>query len=128
MNRILLVDDEDTLVQLYNMAFSREGFTVDIAYDGTECLARLKVSRPDIIILDIMMPKMNGLETLKALKSDPLTATIPVIIATNLTDPDEEKKAHDAGAAEYILKSDYIPADLVAMVKNYLENHPVPKT
>lgn len=124
MAKILLVDDEISLLELYTLTFVNEGFSVNTAADGKEAIEKAKKFQPDIILLDIMMPVMNGLDALIALKNDPQTRNIIVVVATNLSDQIEEKKAIEAGALKYILKSDYVPSQLVALVKKSLE---VPK-
>ena len=80
--KILLVDDEKHIVRLVQVNLERMGHTVITAYDGPEALEKVKTDKPDLIVLDVMMPQMDGFEVLKRLKSDPTTRDIPVIMLT----------------------------------------------
>lgn len=118
---ILLVDDDPLIIRMYQNKLSTEGFKVETATNGEEAIARALRLKPDLILLDVMMPKMNGVETLKALKADAKIAGIPVIILTNLGDRTEDvENAKKLGALDYLVKSQISLKDLVERVRNAL--------
>jgi CheY-like chemotaxis protein len=121
MAKILVVEDDPTVLRLYQNAFSLEGFEVDIAHDGEEGLAKAKSLHPSLILLDVMMPKMNGLEVLDHLKSDPDTQPIPVIMLTNLYGEKAEETALSKGALKYLIKSDIDPQKAVQIAKEIVK-------
>ena len=84
MSKILIIEDEAAVARMYEKIFMYAGFSIEIAGDGEEGLAKVKTSNPDLILLDIMMPKMDGLKVLEFLKKDETTKNIPVIVLTNL--------------------------------------------
>jgi DNA-binding response OmpR family regulator len=122
-NKILLVEDDPMVVRMYQRKLTMDGFDLSLAFNGEEGLVALAKSRPDIILLDIMMPKMNGLEMLQKVKSDNLWKDIPVVILTNLGDrPEDIKKCKDLGAADYWVKASLSLKDLVERVKKIIQN------
>jgi DNA-binding response OmpR family regulator len=120
---ILLVDDDLTLRDMYQERLRAEGFAVDIAKDGEEALQKAADSLPNIILLDIMMPKINGLDVLKKLREQEKTKNIPVIILTALIQDREKMESVTRGADDYIVKSETMPGDVIAKVKRVLEKH-----
>jgi two-component system alkaline phosphatase synthesis response regulator PhoP len=105
-NKILLVEDDPMVVRMYQRKLTKDGFRVTLAFNGEEGLAALMKERPDIILLDIMMPKMNGIEMLKRIKADPVLKNIPVVILTNLGDrPEDVQKCKELGAEDYWVKA-----------------------
>lgn len=105
--KILLVDDDPLILRMYQVNFVHNGYEVITAPDGEGAIISAKKDKPDIILLDLMMPKMNGVETLKILKNDADTKNIPVIILTNLADSqDDMKKSKEMGALDYLVKSE----------------------
>jgi DNA-binding response OmpR family regulator len=121
MSNILLVEDDPSIYRMYQKVFALEGFTLELTTDGQMAMDRLKVFTPDIIILDVMMPKMNGMEVLTKLKQDPATKAIPVIMLTNLSDMGTTNRAVAMGASQYVVKSDTDPDQLVALVRGLLK-------
>ena len=104
---ILLVDDDPLIIRMYQRKLADDGYQVNIAANGEEALGEIRKQKPDLILLDVMMPKMNGVETLKALKEDERTKKIPVIILTNLGDrKDDVENAKKLGALDYLVKSE----------------------
>ena len=102
---ILLVDDDPLIIRMYQNRLSNDGYEVRTASNGEEALIQVMKEKPDLILLDIMMPKMNGVETLKRLKAEPKTENIPVIILTNLGDnPKDIESAKRLGALDYLVK------------------------
>lgn len=114
---ILLVDDDPLITRMYQLGLAQYGYRVETAADGAEAIGMVAKKRPDLILLDVMMPKMNGVETLKALKRDDDTRSIPVIILTNLGDkPEDVENAKKLGALEYLVKSGTTPKILAEKV------------
>ena len=94
------------VTRMYNHKLTLDGFAVTLAANGLEGLAALKKERPDIVLLDVMMPKLNGFEVLKIIKKDPVDKDIPVVILTNLGDRDEDiDQCKKMGAADYWVKA-----------------------
>ena len=104
--RILVAEDDRFLRKAAEMALKRQGYTVLTAADGEEALRAAQSELPDLILLDLIMPKLNGFDVLQALKKDAPTAHIPVIILSNLGQDRDVQQAMDAGAAAYFIKTD----------------------
>lgn len=121
MAKILLVDDDPLLVRMYQTKFESEGHAVKTASDGAKALDEVKTVKPDMILLDVMMPKMNGLDVLKHLKADETTKKIPVVMLTNVSSSDaDEQKGLELGAVAYLVKANYTPKEIVQKVKEIL--------
>jgi DNA-binding response OmpR family regulator len=121
MAKILLVDDDKLMVKMYQGKFEDDGFSVAVAVDGQKGFDRALEFKPDLILLDIMMPKVNGLEMLKKLKSNDATKKTPVILLTNVGGSDEDvKRGLGLGAVAYMVKAHYDAKDVVAKVKEIL--------
>ena len=121
---ILLAEDDLILAELYTDRLKQEGFTVIHASNGVDALSFVKDYNPNLIILDIMMPRMNGLDVLKALKENPETEHIPVIIVTALVQEIEKINKMMNPADAYIVKSEVLPAEIIQEVKKRLEIEP----
>jgi DNA-binding response OmpR family regulator len=119
---ILLAEDDIILSELYTERLKQEGFTVVHAGNGEEALEFVKEYNPSLIILDIMMPKMNGLDVLKSLKENPNTAKIPVIIVTALVQEIEKLNKIMTQADAYVVKSEVLPGEIIEEVKKRLNN------
>lgn len=120
MTKILIVEDDPILSDLYNNTFTFAGFDTYTATNGLEGFDKSKKENPDLILLDIMMPKMNGLELLGKLKEDESTKNIPVVILSNFSDDKLAKEAMAKGALAYIIKSDYDPKQVIQMANEWL--------
>ncbi|OGY94172.1 MAG: hypothetical protein A2406_01690 [Candidatus Komeilibacteria bacterium RIFOXYC1_FULL_37_11] len=118
--KILLIEDEEMLANMYEVKFKNEGFDLEKALDGAEGLAKAKANVPDFILLDIIMPKMDGFSVLKALKDDPATKNVPVILLTNLGQEEDVEKGKELGAVGYLVKANITPSEVVAEVKKKL--------
>lgn len=105
MTKIFIVDDEKPLAKALSNYLKQRGFETDIAFDGQEALNRMNEVHPDVILLDIYMPKLGGIETLKILKNQPETKDIPVIMLTNFDDRDKIIESSDTGSLLYFVKS-----------------------
>lgn len=117
---ILLAEDDIILAELYTERLKQEGFTVVHASNGEDALKFVQEYHPSLIILDIMMPKMNGLDVLKNLKTDEETKTIPVIIVTALVQEIEKINKMMTQADAYIVKSEVLPGEIIEEVKKRL--------
>lgn len=114
--RILLAEDDRFLRKAAETALKRRGFTVIPAVDGEEALRLARAEAPDLVLLDMIMPKMQGFEVLRSLKGDPATAAIPVLILSNLGQDSDVQQALEAGAAGYFVKANLSLQDLVKRV------------
>lgn len=122
MRTILIVEDEEFIRQLYALVFARSDFSVTEAADGQEAIDKAMANRFDMILLDIMLPKLNGLEVLKKVRgSNPPTKETPVYLITNLGQDDIIKQAFQLGADGYLLKAQVNPSDIVREVNKYFE-------
>ena len=115
---VLLVDDDLTLREMYEERLKAEGFNIIQATNGEEALQKAKESKPNVILLDIMMPKVNGFDVLKELKADDELKTIPVIVLTALIQDVDRVQGKKLGAADYIVKSETMPGEVIAKIKN----------
>ena len=115
---VLIVDDEPQAVGVFQTALSSAGYIAAVAPSGNKALETLKNQRIDIILLDEMMPDMSGNDLIKAVKQDPATKDIPIVILTNFGNEDLVKEAIAAGAKDYILKYQISPVDLAAKIKS----------
>ena len=118
--RILVAEDDRFLRKAAEMALKRQGYIVLTAADGEEALRTARSVLPDLILLDLIMPKLNGFDVLQALKKDAPTAHIPVIILSNLGQDRDVQQAMDAGAAAYLIKTDLSLQALVQRVDEAL--------
>lgn len=123
-SRILLVEDDTFLAGMYISKLSLEHFETDLAVDGKAGLDKAKKVKPDIILLDILLPKMDGFEVLRRLKADPDTAAIPIILLTNLGQKSDVLKGLELGAADYLIKAHFMPSEVVAKIKEVLRRPP----
>lgn len=124
---IVLAEDNKFLRRAAEGILRRHGFTVLTAADGEEALKLAHSSAPDLILLDIMMPKMNGFDVLRALKREPATSSIPVIVLSNLDQQNDVATARELGAVGYWMKAGVGLEELVDRVKSLLEQ-PSPKS
>jgi len=115
--KILIVEDDNFLLNMYADKFRAENFEVFISEDGAKGVKLAKEQIPGIILLDIMLPKMNGFEVLEKLKADAKTKNIPVILLTNLSQKEEVKKGLDLGARDFLIKAHFMPNEVVDKVK-----------
>lgn len=119
--KILIVEDDHPLRNAIKDKLSKEDFEILEAKNGTDGLATALEQQPDLILLDIIMPKMDGMTMLKKLRADDKGKNIPVIILTNLSDDKKVAESTEGGAYDYLIKSDWKIEDVVAKVKEKLE-------
>ena len=123
MSKVLLVEDDSLFVKMYQKKFAHEGIELESALDGLEGLEKVKTLKPDLIILDLMLPKMAGSEVLRKIKEDSEVADIPVIVMTNLnTSSDEVGQCVKLGAKETLLKTDVTPDQVLQTVRKYISS------
>jgi CheY-like chemotaxis protein len=130
MAKILIVEDDPLIMGLYETAFKFDGYDVATAADGDEGLTKIKSWQPTLVLLDIMMPKKNGLEVLEAMKKDEKMKQIPVVILTNLSEKKDAEAALTLGAVKFIVKAEHTPKQITELVKEILSaytRHDIPK-
>ena len=121
MTKIAIVEDDPVISQMYQMKFEADGFDVQLANDGKKGVALVEHFTPDIVLLDIQMPEMNGQEALTAIRKQPWGKDIPVIILTNLGEEEAPKGIRSLGIHSYIVKAELTPRQVVQRVKDALE-------
>jgi len=120
MAKVLIVEDDQMLGDMYASKFQADGFTVLRASDGADGLKVAEKEKPDAILLDVIMPKLDGFATLQQLKANKDLAKIPVIMLTNLGQDEDIKKGKELGASDYFVKANQTPSEIVAKVKSLL--------
>lgn len=118
--KILLVEDEPLLGNLLKQRLDKEGFTVTLARDGEEALARLRETKPDLILLDIILPKISGFELMETLQADPQFERAPVIVISNLGQESDMARGQALGAVQYFVKAKVSIEELVEHIKTFL--------
>ncbi|MBP9986254.1 response regulator [Candidatus Saccharibacteria bacterium] len=118
--KILLVEDDEMLSQVYRSRFEIEGFDVKEVYNGEDALSAAISFKPDIILLDAMMPRISGFDVLDILRNTPETANIAIIMLTALSQPRDKERAESLGVDDYLVKSQVVIGDVVARVKKHL--------
>jgi len=117
---IMLIEDEAALAKIISEELTDAGFSVILAYDGIEGLNLVKTHKPDLVLLDLLLPKKHGFDVLKELKTIPDTMTIPVIILTLLGSDEDISKGLELGADDYLVKSQYSINEIIEKVKQKL--------
>lgn len=118
--KILLVEDDDSLAGVYQTRLQAEGFDVKRVPNGEDALSVALQYRPDLILLDVMMPKVSGFDVLDILRNTPEIANMKVIMLTALSQDSDKKRASDLGADDYLVKSQVVIADVVDRIKHHL--------
>lgn len=117
---ILLVEDDDNLANVYTTRFQAEGFNVVRSANGEDALQSALQSSPDIILLDVMMPKVSGFDVLDILRNTPETAKVKIIMLTALSQDADKERAFSLGVDDYLVKSQVVISDVVSRVKKHL--------
>jgi DNA-binding response OmpR family regulator len=120
MAKILVADDEQFITMAYSDGLQRAGFTVVVAHNGEEAYQQIVAEKPDLVLLDLIMPKMNGFEVLKHVKSDPALQATPVVILSNLSQDTDAAEVKRLGALDFIVKSNISLAELIVRIKQIL--------
>lgn len=121
MAKVLFVEDDPLIVKIYSTRLSADGYTVITALNGADGLRLADEEKPDLIVLDIMMPKMDGFEVLQKLRAIPSFVATPVLLYSNLGKEEERTKAIAMGATEYIVKANISPTEMVNKIKQHLK-------
>ena len=117
---ILLIEDDSLLIKMYKTKFTAEGFEVIVAEEGESGLKMALENPVNFIILDVMMPRLSGIEVLESLRQNPKGKTVPVIVLSNLDREEKAKKALSLGAKEFLVKANFTPTQIVEKVRKYL--------
>lgn len=120
MTKIAIIEDDPTINQMYRMKFEAEGFEVDLANNGKSGIDMVTRFKPDLILLDVQMPEMDGPTALANIRKHDWGKTIPVIILTNMGEEESPKELKNLGIHSYIVKADHTPSQVVAKVKDAL--------
>ncbi|PIY97011.1 MAG: response regulator [Candidatus Kerfeldbacteria bacterium CG_4_10_14_0_8_um_filter_42_10] len=120
--KILLVEDDSFLAGMYVSKLNLEDFKVSLADNGEDGLKLAQEQLPDLVLLDILLPQMDGFEVLKRLKDDPKTAKIPVILLTNLGQKKDVDRGLALGAEDYLIKAHFMPNEVIAKIKKILKS------
>ena len=118
--KILLAEDDKFISRAYKDGLGRAGFNIITAFDGEEALEKIRQEKPDIILLDIVMPEKNGFEVLEEIKKDSQLKRIPVLILSNLGQERDIEKGKELGVVDYLIKSDYSMTEVIEKIKKYL--------
>lgn len=119
--KILIAEDDIQLLEMYKLKFGLEGFEVYSVEDGQSALDEIKNISPDVMLLDIMMPLVDGFEVLRQIKQDPELSELLVIVLTNLADEKTAEQIYKLGATEYLIKSELTPLEVAVRVKELLD-------
>ena len=119
--KILIVEDDGFLRELISRKLVQEGFEIVEALDGEEGLKKTKEEKPDMVLLDLILPSVDGFEVLAQIKKDSALAAIPVIILSNLGQKTEVEKGLQLGAADYMVKANFTPTEIIAKIKHVLQ-------
>lgn len=117
--KILIADDEEDVKVIVQLFLEAKGYEIITAYDGLDALEKIKSEKPDLILLDIMMPVIDGFEVCSRIKADPETASIPVVMLSASAHSESKQRGFDAGAVDYIIKP-FVPENLESIVRGIL--------
>lgn len=120
MKKILFIEDESALQKTFGDILDQEGYEMVSAMDGEEGLKLIEAQKPDLILLDLILPKIHGFDVLKKLKENPETKDIPVIVLTNLEGTGDVEKALELGATTYLVKANYSLEEIISKIKKTL--------
>jgi DNA-binding response OmpR family regulator len=124
MAKILIVEDDKILAEMYQEKFNHEGHQADVALSGEQALTELDKFKPELILLDILMPKLNGFHILKEIKKVPEYSNVPIVLLTNLDQAEvdmSEDMARAIGVADYLVKGQHTPDEVVARAIRHLK-------
>jgi len=120
MKTVLLVEDDPFLIDIYTTKLKEAGFLIEVAATGEEALSKVKEKKPSLMILDIVLPKVDGWEILKRVKTEEKSKDLKVIILSNLGQKEEVEKGMKLGAAKYLIKAHYTPSQVVEEIKKII--------
>lgn len=125
MAKVIIADDDPFLIKIYSTRLRQEGHEVITCYDGQTALQQIKEHQPDLAVLDIMMPRLHGLDVLHEMRQDKKLKKIPVIFFSNLTNPDDRKEAEELEASEFLEKAKLTPSQVIAAIHKYIDEKPI---
>jgi len=120
MKHILLIEDDPFLIEIYTTKLKEAGYSVEKAEDGDEGLRSIKEKKPDLVLLDVVLPNFNGWEILRKIKKDDNFKDLKVVVLSNLGEKDEVEKGLKLGATKYLVKAHYTPSEVIKEVKKIL--------
>ena len=121
MKRILIVEDDKVLSKILVDKFRKEGYEVTLAMDGKEALMKVGEATPDLIVLDILLPEVSGLDVLEQIRKTPGLQALPVLMLTNMPESAVYQRARNLGVTEYLVKTEHTPSQICELVKLILE-------
>ena len=121
MKSILLIDNDPFLIDIYASQLKKTGYKIELASDGEIALSKIKELKPDLLVLDIILPKVDGWEFLKTIRQDTRLKQLKVVILSNLGQKEEVEKGFDFGAVRYFIKAEYTPKEVVEEIKKILK-------
>lgn len=121
MKTILLVEDDQFLIDIYATKLKKAGFLVEVAEEGNQVMSKIKEKKPDLLVLDIILPHLDGWEVLSKIREDKDSKNLKVIILSNLGQKDEVEKGLKLGATKYLIKAHYTPSEIVEEIKKILK-------
>lgn len=124
IGKILLVEDDLPISKMYATKLQMEGFEVEVAQNGEDGLAKIKEGVYDLVLLDLMIPKLGGMEVLEQTRSEKNMARLPVIVLSNLSQEEDILRAHELGVKDFLIKSNHTPSEVVRIVKGYFGQTP----
>jgi DNA-binding response OmpR family regulator len=123
MAKILLVEDDPLLVDIYTTKLKQVGFEIEVQEDGDHVVAHAQKSQPDLVLLDIVLPHIDGWEILLKLQQDELTKQIPIFVLSNLGQKEEIEKGLRLGASKYLIKAHYTPSEVAEEIEQYFKDN-----
>lgn len=122
IHKILIIDDDPFILEMYVLKFKEEGFQIETAKDGKEGLKKIKEYEPDVVLLDIVMPIMDGFDVIRSLKRENVQTNAKIVLLTNLGQKDDVERGMQLGAHDYIIKAHFTPSEVVKKIKDLLKN------
>jgi len=120
-HKILIIEDDRFLRELISKKLAKEGFEVSEAIDGEEGIKKIKSEKPGLILLDLILPGIDGFEVLSKMKDDPTVSSIPVIILSNLGQKEDVEKGLKLGAVDYLIKAHFTPGEIIEKIRANLK-------
>ena len=121
MSKVLVIEDDKFLRELIVRKLMKEGYDTDIAVDGEEGIKKIKEAKPDLVLLDLILPGIDGFEVLARKRKDPEISEIPVIILSNLGQKDEIERGFNLGAIDYLIKAHFTPREIIDKITSLLK-------
>lgn len=118
--KVLVVEDETSYLKVYRLKLEKEGYDVVFAEDGEEAIKKVDQEHPDVILLDLMLPKKNGFFVLKEIRERKEMSSVPIIVASNLGQEEDRQRAQEMGAQDYFVKANTSMADILQIIKKHI--------